>query len=123
MAFAVLGFSGYMLFTGVIWPWGWGLGAILLLASFPRSMGRPKPRRDMPPSATESNELPPLHAADSMNPYASPRSEPLRRQPLPLSAWPWLAGFGFVAVGLLSALVGLVAFVIYVVHSVGSFGQ
>ncbi|MCA9073162.1 MAG: hypothetical protein KDA84_29770 [Planctomycetaceae bacterium] len=40
IALSILGYSTYMFFQGVIWPWGWGAGVMLLLFSFPASMNR-----------------------------------------------------------------------------------
>ena len=44
IALSVLGYSGYLLSIGVLWPWGWCLGGFLLLVSFPRRWNPPKPR-------------------------------------------------------------------------------
>jgi hypothetical protein len=41
----ILGVTSYMAKQGVIWPWGFGIGGLLFLASFVGPLGPPRKRR------------------------------------------------------------------------------
>lgn len=59
IALAVLVYPAYLLFIGVIWPWGWAAGGTLLVLALPRPLG-PRPTRESrwyPRDAPENRDL------------------------------------------------------------------